>query len=364
MCRSVKCTDLSTTARGIVKFNPYYDQEEFQAYKYYDQPALRLLDWCLGRLQRGRSPWQPERLRARLRRLFLARIEADLADLAIRLAVRDVPSAHGGERFELSLDLGGLIESRATLTLPSGQRPDAPLFLCLHGHQHEGRQWTVTEGPAAALARAGYACLSPDVLGLGESRGATDKVVRGSITYDLLVHDALLLGWSLNGLRLWVLERWMQAIRQSDRLGKRVGRFACAGFSLGGELALYLAALHTGIEPVYISHYACPWEASYWSKLHCKCAYVPGLMRLADLEDIYKLVAPRALAVEVGRKDRSFSWEDTEQLLGRIGAHYARVSARERFHRVVSEGDHVFDCAPQTLAFLARVSGRRAGDGQ
>ena len=237
-----------------MKYNPYYDQEEFQEHKYEDQPTLRLLDWCLGSLSRTRSAWRPQCLRARLRQLLLGPIEADLADLELDLAVRRARSSGDQERVELSLDIGGLIESRATLILPSDRRPGVPTFICLHGHHHEGRRWTVEEGPAAALTRAGYACLSPDVLGLGESRGATENVTRGSITYDLLVHNALLLGWSLNGLRLWVLERWMQEVRHNDRLGEQVSRFACAGFSLGGELALYLSALHTEIEPIYISH--------------------------------------------------------------------------------------------------------------
>ena len=338
-----------------MKFNPYYDQEEFQRWKYHDQPTLRLLDWSLKRLRQSRSSWSPEQLRAGLRRLLLEQIEIDLADLALDLAVRRVHASDGQERFELSLDLGGLVESRATLIVPPDRRPDAPVFVCLHGHQHEGRQWTVEEGPAAALTRAGYACLAPDVLGLGESRGATEDLTRGGIAYDLLIHDALLLGWSLNGLRLWVLEQWMQQVRQSAELGEEVGRFACAGFSLGGELALFLSALHPEIEPVYISHYACPWEASYWSKLHCKCAYVPGLMRLTDLAGIVKLIAPRALAVEAGRRDRSFPWKDTERMLREVSAHYARISAPERFHQVVDGGDHVFHCHPRTLAFLARV---------
>jgi len=338
-----------------VKFSPYYDQEEFQEYKYYDQPTLRLLDWCFERQGQRRSSWDPEHVRARLRQLLLRQIEIDLADLVLNLAIRRAHSSNGEERFELSLDIGGLVESRATLIVPSDRRPNAPVFICLHGHQHEGRRWTVEEGPAAALARAGYVCLAPDVLGLGESRGTTDNVIRGGITYDLLVHDALLLGWSLNGLRLWVLERWMQKLRQSDRLSEKVGRFACAGFSLGGELALYLSALHTEIAPVYVSHYACPWEASYWSKLHCRCAYVPGMMRLTNLTGIYKLIAPRALAVEVSRKDRSFPWKDTEQLLREVSAHYGLVSATERFNQVVNEGDHTFRCDPQTLAFLAQT---------
>lgn len=79
-------------------------------------------------------------------------------------------------------------------------------------------------------------------------------------------------------------------------------------------------------------------------------------MRLADLTDIYKLIAPRALAIEVGRKDQSFPWKDTEQLLDLVSAHYAHVSTEQRFHQTVKEGDHVFGCAPQTLAFLRQMT--------
>ena len=77
---------------------------------------------------------------------------------------------------------------------------------------------------------------------------------------------------------------------------------------------------------------------------------------MADLTSVYKLIAPRALAIEVGRQDRSFPWKDTEQLLDQVSAHYARVSAEQRFHQTVKEGDHVFGCTPQTLAFLQQMT--------
>ncbi len=149
----------------------------------------------------------------------------------------------------------------------------------------------------------------------------------------------------------------MREVGAHDMFSQRINGFACAGFSLGGEMALYLGALHTEIAPVYISDYACAWEASYWSKLHCKCAYIPGLMRLAELADIYRLIAPRALALEVSRYDRSFPWQDTQQLLEQVGAYYDDLSKGSHFHSVVKESEHVFNCTPQTLAFLEAMIG-------
>jgi hypothetical protein len=61
------------------------------------------------------------------------------------------------------------------------------------------------------------------------------------------------------------------------------------------------------------------------------------------------------LAVELSRKDRSFPWKDTEQLLREVRAHYALLSTTERFHQVVNAGDHAFHCDPRTLAFLAQM---------
>jgi pimeloyl-ACP methyl ester carboxylesterase len=338
-----------------VKYNPYYDQVEFQQHKYEDQPTLRLLDWGLERLRQTISSMQPDHLREALRRLLLATVETDLAELELDLRVRRTFSQGQCDGFDLTLDIGGIIDARATLLFPHHRRQGSPVFLCLHGHQHEGRQWTVSAGPAAALTRAGYACLCPDLPGLGESRGATENGARGNITYDLLVHNALLLGWTLNGLRLWILEKWIQEVTAHTLFNQRIDSLACAGFSLGGELALYLGALHSEIEPVYISDYACSWQASYWSKLHCRCAYVPGLMRIADLVDVYRLIAPRALALEVSRYDRSFPWQDTQQLLTQVSRCYDELSARPRFHHVVKESDHAFHCAPQTLAFLEKM---------
>ncbi len=334
-----------------MNYNPYYDQQDFQQHKYQDQSTLHLLDWGLQRLRQRRSSNRPDHLRESLRRLLLGNLETDLAELRLELSVCHTFSNGSCECFELALDIGSLVNTRATLLFPHDRRPQSPVFICLHGHQLEGRQWTKTAGPAAALSQAGYACLCPDLLGLGESRGVTENITRGNIAYDLLVHDALMLGWNLNGLRLWTLERWMQELGSHDLFSQRLNGLACAGFSLGGELALYLSALHTEIAPVYISDYACDWQASYWSKLHCRCAYVPGLMRMAELVDIYRLIVPRPLALEVSRYDHSFPWQATQQLLKQVSACYGDFKG-PRFHPVVKESEHVFNCAPQTLAFL------------
>jgi pimeloyl-ACP methyl ester carboxylesterase len=335
-----------------MKYNPYYDQEQFQRHKYADQPTLRLLDWGLERLKQRQVQRGPDELRVHLRQLLLTQVENDLVDLQPVMSILQIDMTEGFKRYELAMDLGGLVELRSTLIWPVHRRPGSPVFICLHGHQHEGRQWTIEEGPAAVLSRAGYACFCPDLLGLGENRGVTENAVRGNITYDLLVHNALLLGWSLNGLRLWVIEQWLKAVKDSDCFGEPIRQLACAGFSLGGELALFLSALHTEIEPVYISSYSCSWEASYWSKLHCKCAYIPGLLRLTDTGDVYTLIVPRPLVIETGRQDQSFPWQDTEILLEQVSAAYRKADREKFLCRVVQDCDHAFGCASQTLNFL------------
>jgi dienelactone hydrolase len=335
-------------------YDPYYNQEEFQEYKYDDQPTLRLLDWTLKRRQGEKSFQEPGSLRRNIQRFLLHQVEADLAGLEIDLTIAEEHCDNKNKYVELLLNIGHVVEYRATLAIPSNNNINTPVFLCLHGHQHEGRHWTLKKGPGAALTRAGYICLAPDIPGLGDSRGVTENTTRSTITYDLLIHNALLIGWSLNGLRIWVLKQWMHKLKQHKKLGKQVKRFACAGFSLGGELALYLSTIFPGIAPVYISHYCCPWEQSYWSKLHCKCAYLPGLMRLTSLTDIYKLIAPRALAVEVGRQDKSFPIEGTMRLLEQLKKHYGSISVKNNFHYLVKKNGHVFHCEPKTLSFLAQ----------
>lgn len=337
-----------------MNFNPYFNNKEFQKNKYIDQPTLQLLDWAQKRIQAKRSHEKPEALRENLKRLLLDPIEADLAGLDIDMAITGEQSVNDRKNIDLCLNIGQLVESRATLTLPSSRKIDSPVFICLHGHHHEGRHWSLEKGPAAVLSQAGYVCLAPDLLGLGDSRGDTEDTDRSAIAYDLLTHNALLLGWSLNGLRIWTLKQWMRKLKELNTSGFQEKHFACAGFSLGGELALYLSALNPEIEPVYISHYGCPWEESYWTKLHCKCAYIPGLMRKASLIDLFKLIVPRVLAVEASREDSSFPFEGTERMIQQLKEYYMKHSAENHFHYLVKNGDHEFHCDPKTLSFLAQ----------
>ena len=79
-------------------------------------------------------------------------------------------------------------------------------------------------------------------------------------------------------------------------------RLAVAGLSLGGETAMYVAALDERVK------LAC---ASGWLSTvanlengHCTCYDFPGLKENFDFADIFACVAPRQLICELGEQER------------------------------------------------------------
>ena len=340
-----------------MSWDPYLEREELARHKLTDQPTLRLAEHLREVLAR-RPRLAPEVARATLQQALVGpAVREALDSLPTRLLVRGrqpVASEPELERWELELDIGdGLLVNRASLLRWRRAPRDHSLMLALHGHQHEGREWTCRDGPARDLIAAGFHCLAPDVLGLGETRGSEGHEARGARAYELLVMDLALLGCTLNGLRVWTLQRWLTEACAAAPLDLPT-RAGVAGFSLGGELALFLAALDPTLSPVAVSHYCCPWEHSYWQKLHCRCAYVPGLMTELSMAELFAAVAPRPLALDVAREDRSFPWEPTRTLLADIGALYAQAGATERLQAQVWDGEHRFRTAPATREFLRR----------
>jgi len=154
--------------------------------------------------------------------------------------------------------------------------------LALHGHGGTGEQ--VIRGESLywygrEFIRRGYAVIAPDI---GQ-------------------HELQNTNWSLMGGRTW------DAIRCVDHLISLpevdAARLAVAGLSLGGETAMYVAALDPRISLVCSSGWLT--TVANMKNGHCKCYDFPALEENFDFSDIFACVAPRRLICELGDLERA-----------------------------------------------------------
>ena len=189
-------------------------------------------------------------------------------------------------------------------------------YICPHGHQGAGAASVagVTGVPAIddavrkfnydyglRLARMGYVTVCPDARGWGYRRdwkGQGDdenSFLRGTCLNQARMAESL--GLTVAGLNAWDNMRLIDYLEARGDIA--MDDLGCFGFSGGGYMTLYLAALDPRVRKAFVSGYLYGVDDSL---LHlngnCSCNYVPGLWRLLDMGDVASLIAPRPLLVQ------------------------------------------------------------------
>ena len=236
-------------------------------------------------------------------------------------------------------------------------------YICPHGHQGAGAASVagVTGVPAVddavrkfnydyglRLARMGYVTVCPDARGWGYRRdwkGQGDdenSFLRGTCLNQARMAEPL--GLTVAGLNAWDNMRLIDYLEVRGDIA--MDDLGCFGFSGGGYMTLYLAALDPRVRKAFVSGYLYGVDDSL---LHlngnCSCNYVPGLWRLLDMGDIASLIAPRPLLVQSCEDDhlngaRGLANVD-EQLDIVCGAYELVGHAGDLSHEVCPGGHHL-----------------------
>lgn len=233
----------------------------------------------------------------------------------------DVPA--GGYVLE-ELTLQTLPDRRAHVWMAVPKQPRARVgaVLALHGHGGSGEE--VARGLSLywygrALAEMGYVVIAPDV---GQHE---------------LQHE----NWTLMGERVWDALRCLDYLQTRPEVDSQ--RLAVAGLSLGGETAMYVAALDERVKAACSSGWLT--TAANMKNGHCPCFDFPGLEENFDFSDIFACVAPRPLALELGERERApggFPVSIGRGAFEEIRRAYRVLGAEESVQLAVHPGGHVF----------------------
>ena len=234
-------------------------------------------------------------------------------------------------------------------------------YICPHGHQGAGAASVagVTGVPAVddavrkfnydyglRLARMGYVTVCPDARGWGYRRdwkGQGDdenSYLRGTCLNQARMAEPL--GLTVAGLNVWDNMRLIDYLETRGDIA--MDDLGCFGFSGGGYMTLYLAALDPRVRKAFVSGYLYGVDDSL---LHlngnCSCNYTPGLWRLLDMGDIASLVAPRPLLVQSCEKDHlngARGLANVDEQLDIVRDAYALLGKDENLLHEVCPGGH------------------------
>ena len=200
--------------------------------------------------------------------------------------------------------------------VPDGLDRAAPLIFAHHQHNAEfalGKSEVVglagdpDQAYAAELARRGYVVIASDAIAFEERNWSTPS---GYAEYFELV-SRLVQGRTLLAKILSDVSRAIDyAVTRTEVDSNRIGFL---GHSYGGRMALWAPAWDRRIM-VSVSNCGC---VNYKNSLRRESGVqaefcVPGILQHGDIEDIVRLVAPRALLIQATTDD---VWSDNADLI-------------------------------------------------
>jgi dienelactone hydrolase len=257
---------------------------------------------------------------------------------------------------------------RAFLLEPPRRRSRRAAILA--SHQHAGQYWLGKSEPAGLsrdvtshygleLCRAGYIVLCPDHLGFEERQpreidrreGAAPE---GRENEAVLLADCLLEGSSLTARYAFDLCQALDVLQAHEHVDPE--RLGVIGHSLGGQTALWQAFLDDRVQVAFSSCGFSTLAAVQRHRIpHNFAAYLPGLLKVGDIDDVVAAIAPRAFGMSHGTEDPIFPLEGVRAVQRRARA----VFPRERLLCIEFRGGHGFPEAvrKRAYAFLRRHLG-------
>ena len=278
---------------------------------------------------------------------FAARLDAALAPwpepVPSDVDVGDGEAADGYVRHRVVFDTEATMSVPAWLLVPDGRRQAGSAVLAVHGHG-PGKSRICGLEPddepggdyAAELARRGHVVLAPDLRCFGERLDWNPEDHYACDTN--LVHQVMA-GWSPLTQNLWDCARALDVLEAHPLVDP--GRLGVVGFSYGGTIALFLAAVDRRVAAAVVSGYLSSWAEAHkmpWNR--CGSQVLAGMPGTMEHADVASLIAPRALFVETGRDDPLFPVAAATATVGRLRRVWEHEGAGDRLVHEVSEGEH------------------------
>ncbi len=250
---------------------------------------------------------------------------------------------------ELRVCYGGIEEEVPALVLvPDGAGP-FPAVLAHHQHNSE---WHLGKSEIAglageplqafgpALARAGLVVLAPDAVGFEDRRytgTGIDEREDDWLQYFNEMAYRLVSGQLLASTVLGDAACGLSALLADERVdGSKLG---AVGHSHGGYVTIMLAALDERVRFACASGSACSYKRRMLDRSGIEFSQaIPGILKLADVDGLLGLIAPRPLLLLSASEDR-YSADAPELVQAAIGAWEAR-GARENLEHVRYKGGH------------------------
>jgi dienelactone hydrolase len=246
-----------------------------------------------------------------------------------------------------------------SLMVPDHLAAPAPALLAIHGHGDGGKR-KITDplrknpayGYGEKLVRRGYVVLAIDMPGFGD-RQIPRPAEKTPWVWDaerFLFCDKLLSGITLAGMCMRDLGIAFDYLSNRAELVDRT-RIGVIGHSMGGSLAALFMLLESGTAAGVAAAGLSTWAALSNEKvIHNYAVYIPGLLRLGDLDSLLTGIAPRPFMIIAGKRDPNFPADGVQCIIDSLKRSYTQSGAPQAFQAFVHSGGHPFELEHQDQA--------------
>ncbi len=252
--------------------------------------------------------------------------------------ITDIIEKEEAERIHrrYSIRCGNEMEQPIYEFLPPKGKYNGITLIAFHGHGNS------LEDPIYdylhELPRLGYRLVTPVLYGCMErqtlpiiKQGAVEQCRIWSVHADR--RGASLLGIRLQDARL----AFELAVSLEGVNPERIG---CIGLSMGGEMALYYAAVETRVAFSVSAGFFSSFDGLLFKKPNCQCYSIRGWANWLDMPDIAACISPRPLLILRGYDDPWVDKEDAACAFRRLKKIYAAAGAETNCSYREFPGEH------------------------
>jgi dienelactone hydrolase len=233
-------------------------------------------------------------------------------------------------------------------------------------HQHAGQFFLGKSEPAGLsansmyhygleLCRRGYVVLCPDQLAFEDRRPAEYRRAEGMAPdagdYERFEAMRLLLqGRSLKAKYTFDLVRGLDLLQSLPEVdGERLG---VLGHSLGGQETFWLTWYDARVRAGVCSCGLGTLRTIQRDQInHNYAMYLPGLLRVADMDTLVADLAPCPFMLTAGEEDRIFPIDGVRDIITAAQAAYTRAGVPDQFRALTFPGGHGFPAAVREEAY-------------
>ena len=281
-------------------------------------------------------------------------------------AVRTETPFSGGRRLLIDYALSESERAPAYLLIPDADQGAGRYPGLLAIHQHAGQFFLGKSEPAGLsansmyhygleLCRRGYVVLCPDLLGFEDRQPPEYQRAEGTVPngrdYERFVATRLLLeGSSLKAKYTFDLVRGLDLLQSLEMVdGDRLG---VIGHSLGGQESFWLAWYDARVRAGVCSCGLGTLKSILRDHInHNLAMYLPGLLRVADLDVLVASLAPCPFMMTASEEDRIFPIDGVRQIVAAAQAAYAQAGVPDQFRAILFPGGHGFPQAVREEAY-------------